>query len=353
MGSGKYISILLQVLLWALLGFIFIAHMPISLGFHMPKEYWFKQNFLFLLLIIIYYLNAKVLVPKLFQKHKRGYFLVLHAVMIVGMQLVNRLIDYKFGVADIVKKAVEEGMGAKLKINLRGWTSLDSSLLLTTIMIICISTVIAIVQIWQQERQKSQQMQQKQLDAELSFLKAQIHPHFFFNTLNNIYALTFIDVEISRTSLHKLSRMMRYLLYETQNNTTLLSKEVNFVKDYIELMQLRMSEFTSVKFDAPATLADYEIAPMLLLPFIENAFKHGVSTIHQSRIDIAIQQDNNLLVVDIDNNIFEERVTAIDDGGIGLTNTIRRLDLVYANRHKLSYGPVNNNQFHVHLELSL
>ncbi|WP_164974219.1 sensor histidine kinase [Filimonas effusa] len=344
---------LAQALLWSLLAFIFIAHLPLTLGFPIPKEYWLKQTFLLLLLMGVYYLNAKILVPKLFRKQKRAYFLVLHATLILGMQVVSRLIDYQFGVGEILKAAIETGMGAKLNLNLRGWTNLDASLLLTTIMIICISTVIAIVQIWQEERLHSQQMQQKQLDAELSFLKAQIHPHFFFNTLNNIYALTFIDVEISRTSLHKLSRMMRYLLYETQNNVTFLSKEVNFVKDYIELMQLRMSEFTTVNLEAPATFTDHEIAPMLLLPFIENAFKHGVSTIHQSRIDIVIQQNGNLLTVDVNNNIFEERVTAIDDGGIGLTNTIRRLNLVYASRHKLSYGPVNNNQFHVHLELVL
>ena len=344
---------LAQAMLWSLLAFIFIAHLPLTLGFPMPKEYWLKQSFLLLLLMGVYYLNAKILVPKFFRKHKRGFFLALHAALILGMQVVSKIIDVQLGVGEILKAAIETGMGAKLNLNLRGWTNFDASLLLTTIMIICISTIFAIVQIWQEERQHSQQMQQKQLDAELSFLKAQIHPHFFFNTLNNIYALTFIDVENSRTSLHKLSRMMRYLLYETQNNTTLLSKEVNFVKDYIELMQLRMSEFTTVKFEEPAELTDHGIAPMLLLPFIENAFKHGVSTIYPSRIDIIIQQKEKQFIIDVNNSIFEDRTNAIDDGGIGLTNTIRRLNLVYADRHTLTYGRGNDNQFHVHLELSL
>src|SRR5690606_41040104 len=110
------------------------------------------------------------------------------------------------------------------------------------------------------------------IGSELSFLKAQINPHFFFNTLNNIYALTYVDVETSRSALHKLSRMMRYLLYDTQAGITPLSQELSFVKDYIELMKLRLNETTKVVFKEPDLKENIQIPPMLFLPYIENAF---------------------------------------------------------------------------------
>src|SRR5580698_6267334 len=142
--------------------------------------------------------------------------------------------------------------------------------------------------------------------SELSFLKAQINPHFFFNTLNNIYALTLVNADTSRKAIHQLSRMMRYVLYDTQNSTTLLSQEVAFIKDYISLMQLRLTDVVKIDFKSPGALKDLAIAPMIFLPFIENAFKHGVSATQPSNINIAVKQNNNTIELEVVNTIIKE-----------------------------------------------
>ncbi|MGY0039059.1 sensor histidine kinase [Pedobacter sp. NJ-S-72] len=187
------------------------------------------------------------------------------------------------------------------------------------------------------------------------FKKAQINPHFFFNTLNNIYALTHVDVEKSRNALHKLSRMMRYLLYDTQEGSTPLSKEVSFIVDYIELMKLRLNDTTQVTFEGPLINNDIHIAPMLFLPYIENAFKHGVSSISPSVISIDLSMEDGALDMKVRNFIFNENAAIADNyGGIGLMNTKRRLDLLYPEKHTFSAGKTEDtNEFIVHLTLIL
>ena len=108
------------------------------------------------------------------------------------------------------------------------------------------------IQKWQKDKQLHQEMEQDRVSSELSFLKAQINPHFFFNTLNNIYALTHVNADVSRKAIHQLSRMMRYVLYDTQNSTTMLSQEIAFIKDYISLMELRLTDVVKIDFTSPA-----------------------------------------------------------------------------------------------------
>ena len=314
---------------------------------------------MFLLLIGLYYFNARVLVPRLLHRQKLVKFFFVHIIIAVLFQIGNKLLNRWVNVMDIVEKAIEDKFQGKFHITLGNW-SVDTTLLLTSCLLVGISTSIAVVQIWQKDLLKnqqlqlrSQQLQKQQLDSELSFLKAQMHPHFFFNTLNNIYSLTYTDVENSRVSLHKLSRMMRYLLYETQTDYTSLHKEIDFVKDYIELMQLRLNGNTSIQFEEPAIITEKSIAPMMLLPFVENAFKHGVSSILNGRILVKIEQVEHMLIFEVENTYFANRKIDIDDGGIGLANTKRRLDLIYPENHQLIYGRKDEDKYLVHLELSL
>lgn len=347
----KYIIILTHILLWALLGFIYIAHIPLTVGLSFPREYWIKQVVMFLLLIGLYYLNAGILVPRLLYRQKPVKFVLLHIAIIALLFSAGVIYDSWTHLQEGIERSINEHFIGKLQIRLGGM-KLDSSLLLTACLLVGISTSISITRLWQKDLLRSQQLVQKQLDSELSFLKAQIHPHFFFNTLNNIYALTFIDVESSRASLHKLSRMMRYLLYETQNDRTSLQREVDFVKDYIQLMQLRVNRHTTVQFEEPRAITEKAIAPMILLPFVENAFKHGVHAVKESRILVKVRQDGDLLTLEVENTLFARREQAIDDGGIGLSNTRRRLDLIYAEHYRLRCGP-DQDRYCVRLELEL
>src|SRR6185437_1701172 len=200
----------------------------------------------------------------------------------------------------------------------------------TCALVLGISTSITVMEKWQKDRLIHQEMEQDKISSELSFLKAQINPHFFFNTLNNIYALTLVNADTSRKAIHQLSRMMRYVLYDTQNATPQLSQEIAFIKDYISLMQLRLTDVVKVNLTTPAILKDMAVAPMIFLPFVENAFKHGVSATQPSNINISVGQQNAIVELKISNSIIKEQNNNLEAGsGIGLNNTRRRLDLLY------------------------
>ncbi|HLI93398.1 MAG TPA: histidine kinase, partial [Puia sp.] len=171
----------------------------------------------------------------------------------------------------------------------------------------------------------------------------------------NIYALTEVDAALAGKAIHQLSRMMRYLLYDTQPGSTMLSQEIAFVRDYIGLMKLRLTETATVDIQTPADLRDMPIAPMIFLPFIENAFKHGVRPLEPSQIKIVISQSGSLLDLTVRNPIINDNRTSLDAGtGIGLVNTRRRLDLLYPGKFKLDIGnPGPDNAFTVHLVLDL
>ena len=238
----------------------------------------------------------------------------------------------------------------------RGWdVGTIAAMIGTCALVMGVSTSIATIQKWQKDRQLHQDMEKDRVSSELSFLKAQINPHFFFNTLNNIYALTHIDVNTSRKAIHQLSRMMRYVLYDTQNATTMLSQEIDFVKDYISLMELRLTDMVKVNFITPATLKDVPVAPMLFLPFIENAFKHGVSSMLPSHIDIAISQTGEVVELIVENTIIKEQNNSLEQGsGIGLNNTRRRLDLLYSGKYTLAINEdKEQNIYKVNLTLDL
>ena len=130
-------------------------------------------------------------------------------------------------------------------------------------LVLGISTSMTTIQKWQKDKQEREELEKDKVTSELSFLKAQINPHFFFNTLNNIYALTQVDADIAGKAIHQLSRMMRYLLYDTQQSHNMLSQEIAFVKDYISLMQLRLTDVVRVNIDTPSNLRDVPLAPMI------------------------------------------------------------------------------------------
>lgn len=340
----QYIYILSIVLLWALLGFVLLTYTPLTWNIVLPREFWIKQIFQYVILILLFYLNMYIIVPRLLLKHNTVWFIAVNLTIVVIIIFINMLYDSWSHLPQLLDNAL--GMD----IHRKGF---DIFTLYTTLLVLGISTSITAIQNWEKKAQLSQQLQQQQVSSELSFLKTQIHPHFFFNTLNNIYALTFIDISTSREALHKLSWMMRYLLYETPQDVTLLSKELRFLKDYIELMRLRLNKHTTVVFEEPELLNDQAITPMLLMPFVENAFKHGVSASQGGEIRIKVLQEGNRLIMDVQNPVFLIPNEVIDDGGIGLANTQRRLNLLYQDRHQLSCYLTPENIYHVHLDLKL
>lgn len=350
--SRSYITILLHVLLWALFAFILLFYHPLSWNIRLPVQFWVKQGLVLVILIAIFYLNSYLLVPRLLLKNKNFLFIIIViAIAMLASPLVKEL-ESKLQLPLLMEQAVRKVGIPHLPKREEGF---DLFLIMMILLIVGISTSLTLIQKWQTDKQLRELLEKEKISSELSFLKAQINPHFFFNTLNNIYALTHVDVDASRKALHKLSRMMRYLLYDTQQGITSLSKELSFISDYIELMRLRLSDVVKVSFEKPTLTEELMLPPMLFLPYVENAFKHGLSTQEPAEISIAIGIKDHKLEMTVKNSIFKEQAALADHyGGIGLINTKRRLDLLYPGKYTFSAGKTESgNAFIVHLILIL
>ncbi|GAB3766903.1 sensor histidine kinase [Spirosoma pomorum] len=348
--SRRYITWLIHVLGWGLLGYLLFFAQSFSFTFKMPPLFWIRQLIFFCLIVATFYLNALILVPRLLRLNQTGQYLLAVMGVIVFIVLVVGSLEFWFDLPILIHRLFHpDGKGEP---RYYGWVQ---PTLVTILLVLGISTSMSLLQKWQQDANLRLALEQAKTTSELSFLKAQINPHFFFNTLNNIYALTAIDVELAQEALHRLSRMMRYVLYETQSGTTLLSKELAFVNDYIQLMQLRLTDKVTVAVNTPDVVKEQAIAPMLLLPFVENAFKHGVSTLLPSRISIKVEQTTDQLVLDVRNTLLNEKTPSLETGnGIGLTNTRRRLDLLYPGQYDLLINEHTvDNEYQVQLTVHL
>jgi two-component system LytT family sensor kinase len=351
--KSKLITTLIHILIWGVFGMIYFFQ-PITFNIVVPYQLWIKQFIILSLLVIAYYTNAFILVPKFLLKNRTSiYFLIVICIAVVII-LLNIYADQWLNIHQLMDAAFHKSGPPKHRLGRdHGW---DLALLAIIALVLGVSTSITAIQKWQADKQLNQELEQDKVTTELSFLKAQINPHFFFNTLNNIYALTQVDADVAGKAIHQLSRMMRYLLYDTQQQAhTLLSQEIAFVKDYISLMQLRLTDVVKVNIDTPQNLQDVPLAPMIFLPFVENAFKHGVSATQQSHIDIVIWQHDKMLDLTVKNSIMNDNSISLDtNSGIGLVNTRRRLDLLYPGKYKLDITEVNaNNEYIVHLTLDL
>jgi len=199
------------------------------------------------------------------------------------------------------------------------------------------NTAIAVTNRWSEEEQARKEIEKVHIESELAFLQNQVNPHFLMNTLNNIHSLIEVDHELAQNSLLKLSDMMRYLLYESGRGTTTLQKEIDFLKSYLELMELRVDKSIKVTLELPEKFNNVSLPPLLFISFIENAFKHGVSYREPSSLTFKlIQYPGSLEFISV-NTIpkFNTKAPGLRHGGFGLENIRKRLEILYGQRHKL------------------
>lgn len=185
------------------------------------------------------------------------------------------------------------------------------------------------------DEQQMEELKRQNLQAEMDYLRYQINPHFFMNTLNNIHALIDIDTEYAKSAVIELSKMMRYVLYESGSETISLKKDIQFIENYIELMRIRYDSSIDICLDYPATIPNkVAIPPLLLIVFVENAFKHGVSYNHASFIHIRIGYWDDAVTAVISNSRHEKSRPGTT--GIGLENVKKRLALIYQDNYTLA-----------------
>ncbi len=198
------------------------------------------------------------------------------------------------------------------------------------------------------DRKRLAELEHKNLEQQLEYLRYQINPHFFMNTLNNIHALVDIDPEQAKSTIVELSKMMRFVLYEGNKQGVPLTREFDFIRHYVTLMQLRYTDKVRITLDLPVEAPDCQIPPLILITFIENAFKHGVSYQRDSFIEVKVDFQDNQLHFTCRNSKAEKPNE--EKGGVGLDNVRKRLDLLYAHHYELS---INDTQDIYTVELVL
>lgn len=217
------------------------------------------------------------------------------------------------------------------------------------------SSIFKIVSEWVRHLREHRELETQTMQSELRFLKSQINPHFLFNTLNNLYALTLKKSDKAPEIVVKLSEMMRYMLYECNEKRVPLVKEVNYIRNYLDLEKLRQAKDVDINFEVSGSVQDQKIAPLMFIPFLENSFKHGLNH-HISRgfVNIRMDVDDNNVHLNIENSKPDSIPLPEHprSGGIGLVNVRRRLHILYPEHHELTIKD-KPNTYEVDLKIEL
>lgn len=290
--------------------------------------------------IIIFYLGYLWLVPQFFLRNRKlMYFAILTGFVLVtyfittyinDVILFDPVMEAKF--REAFSKLSE---GNKPKYNpIKAFGFFNH--VLSSILISGFAMGLGVLEKFKQNERRQKELEKEKLNSELAFLKNQVSPHFFFNTLNNIYSLIGIDGPTAQESVLKLSKLMRYLLYESEHGETLMSHELDFMNNYIDLMKLRISPRVELQIDFPKEFTDFSVPPLLFVPFVENAFKHGVSYREHSFIHIRMKIEGRRIHFDTENSRGKNpQEEDMQHSGIGLENVKKRLNLLFAGKHEL------------------
>lgn len=317
-----------------------------------------------ILFISFYYLNFYIFVPKYFIEKKYLLFSLICVLFLILTIAVPSMISDPQGMRSGFPEFMD-GPGMNPRMPFQDINGPDihfpgnmepprwrfffrtefSYTIIVFLFVLTLSTGIRIIMQWQQS-------EKEKVNAELSFLKAQINPHFLFNTLNNIYSMAVNKNELTASAIGKFSEMMRFVLYETDHDFIPLEKKIEYINSYIELQKLRLSSNTRIIYKVTGNPESLMVAPLILMPFIENAFKFGVSTENKSIIEIEIYIGNNLLDFFVYNT---KSVKTGDDNSssqLGIKNTLKRLHLIYPGRHTINIAD-ESDTFSVSLKIFL
>ena len=289
------------------------------------------------LLAGFFYLNYWVLIPRvLARRHFAGYVAL---VVLAGLLVAGPVMLRHFGLLSLPYP----NAGHPLPPGPLGPLQMAGLVLGLAWLI---SSTLRITGEWLRSEQVRKQLHSDQLAAELAFLKSQVNPHFLFNTLNNVYSLAELKSDDAPAAILKLSHLMRYMLYEAHAPRVPLTHEIEHLRTYVDLQRLRLDpDQVPIAFDITGDPHGHLIEPMLLIPFVENAFKHGISFQHPSRISIQLRVEDGGLTFTVRNRRFDTAPDAPQGaapvGGVGLRNVRQRLHLLYpGRRHALVLDPI-------------
>ena len=284
--------------------------------------------------IFLFYLNYSVLIKKFFFTQRIGRFVASNAITIILLMLgLNFSFFYFFPIEEYNGlPRLEHSFYRELSFivwNVTGY-----------LLVIGLAMSIKVTAGWYRSETKRREIERYRTEAELQNLKSQLHPHFLFNTLNNLYSLMQIDTERAQKVVHDLSSLLRYVLYVSNCETVSLGKEMEFIENYIELMRIRLSRSVELHVSLPCATSGMRIAPLLFISLVENAFKHFAGNKHRSFISIVITEEGGVLSCVVENSCSQ--VTADGEksngAGIGLVNLAKRLEMIYPGSYTFMYG---------------
>lgn len=284
--------------------------------------------------MLVTYVNIYVLYPFFFKKKKYIAYLIFAAGLLFVASLSGRILTERF-----IEPVFFPDTTYYEAIFV--WYLLFKGMLWFLTPVLLFSLLVKILEQWVDQERLHQETLREKLGAELNLLKAQVHPHFLFNTLNNLYALTLQSSPAAPKAVLKLSGLMSYMLYDSQSESISLDKEITHIRNYIELEKLRYGNRLDISLNVSGEIEGKLIAPLLLIPFVENAFKHGVSNeTDHVWVTIDVKVKDGWLNVKVENSYTGKDTGPGDNsspaGGIGLVNVTRRLALLYPRTHKLT-----------------
>jgi hypothetical protein len=345
------VKVLLHAAAWAA-----VLGLPIYNSYHwdVPREFIWGFYAVTMINGIIFYANYLILIPRFFFHNNRLKFFIFN-ILLSGGIFITAFFSYK---------ALTEARGTHDGRNHVNEQQLDRNepqrephrmtrspfgpigiynFVFNTIVFTVFAIGLRVIERHTEVEKRQKELEKEKLNSELAFLKNQISPHFFFNTLNNIYSLIGINTQDSQEAVLKLSRLMRYLLYESEQGEIKLGHEIEFMNNYIDLMRLRLSEKVKLDVSFPASYDDMAIPPLLFISIIENAFKHGISYREKSFITVTMEVSKEMITFSCVNSLIAkpDRVKE-KSAGIGLENLKKRLVLLFPNRHELKIEDKND-----------
>ena len=325
---------------------------------------WRKLLFFFAAFLVHNYLLA----PLLVYRGRRWTYFALVAVMVAAFavwQCSTRPNERRFGPVpteqgipprpfDDMENEPREPREPKPHFRKHAPVMLGQHDVVSVIVLILMLGMNLGVKLYFKQRRDQQQLaelEKQNLERQLEYLRYQINPHFFMNTLNNIHALVDIDPEKAKHTILELSKMMRFVLYEGNKKMVPLSAELGFLQNYITLMSLRYTDNVQITVNLPSAPAGSEVPPLLFVTFVENAFKHGISYQQQSFVEVGATIENGMLTFQCRNS-KQPTASSQQPGGVGLRNIRERLELIYGNRYTLNIND-NINTYHIELTIPL
>ncbi|HIY68843.1 MAG TPA: histidine kinase [Candidatus Alistipes intestinigallinarum] len=328
--QSKYTGWLIHVTVWAvILGmplFVTGPDRPLMTGPQYVRFLLVPLSFM-----VVFYTNYFLLIDRYLTTRRFGRFTGYNLLLIGAVMLAVHLFFRHVLPPDLHRPPL-----------VRPWQDtvrFFAGNLMLYILVVGAGVAIRMTSGWYRAETARQELEHSRTQAELQNLKSQLNPHFLFNTLNNIYSLIQLDTDRAQQAVHDLSRLLRYVLYDSSRPYVPLAAEVDFLRDYIELMRIRQPRHVQVFVSLPATPSQRPVAPLLFISLVENAFKHGVDNDRPSYVTIDLHESGDQLICRIKNSYFPKSGDSDRSGsGIGLSNLTRRLEMLYPGRHTFEYG---------------